>query len=147
MLKSTLCTLLAMLAPAAFASLDGNSASVDADALKLGATSVVQNTLPGFVRKDMTLPSQTHVREYVDGAGHVFAVSWTGPVPPDLHQLLGDAIFAQYLGLARSAPGRHPVMLESGELVIHAGGAARHFFGQAFLPGRLPIGVGADAIQ
>ena len=48
------------------------------------------------------------MREYLDRAGNVFAVSWSGPVLPDLQRLLG-AHFAQYTAAlaALEHPGLH----------------------------------------
>lgn len=43
----------------------------------------------GYTVRETTLGSGTVVREYVSTAGTVFALSWQGPVTPNLSDLLG----------------------------------------------------------
>ena len=88
----------------------------------------------------------TRVREYVAG-GTVCAVSWQGPVQPDLRHLLGR-YFERYLAGARAGMSGHGhVSLRSGDLVVESHGHLRAFSGKAYLPQLLPPGVGADQIE
>jgi hypothetical protein len=85
--------------------------------------------------------SKTLVHEYVDAAGTVFAVSWSGPFKPDLNQLLGRH-FAAYKKEAGSQGGRRNRVQEVdlGDLVVVSSGHMGAFEGRAWLPSRLPAG-------
>jgi hypothetical protein len=78
------------------------------------------------------------VREYVSAAGQVFAVSWRGPLLPDLKQTLGS-YFQQYQSAA-GVPhvGHRHLSIEQPELVVHSNGHMRAFYGHAYLPGLVP---------
>lgn len=83
-------------------------------------------------------PTSTNVtvKTYVNAAGVVFAVSWQGPVKPDLQALLGP-YFAAYAA--------HPTIsgmasVRSGDLVVYSTGFMRHFTGYAYLKSQTPAG-------
>lgn len=89
------------------------------------------------------------VNEYVSRAGQVFAVTWQGPVPPNLQQLLGT-----YFGRVQSAtaaqhrPGMHHFFsLVQSDLVVINSGRLRAFRGIAYLPGLVPEGVSISQLQ
>lgn len=96
----------------------------------------------GYTVRETTLGSGTVVREYVSTAGTVFALSWQGPVAPNLSDLLG-AYFPQYE--ARDA--FTPAAIDTGGLVIHTGGHMGSYSGQAWLPQALPAGFSTNDIQ
>jgi hypothetical protein len=98
----------------------------------------------GYTRHETTTEIGTVIREYADSHGTVFAVSWEGPVKPDLQALLGH-YFPQLLDAA-AQPGRGPVQINSPELVIFSGGRPRAFFGRAYLPALVPGGVNIDVL-
>lgn len=90
------------------------------------------------------LDSGTSVREYATPAGVVFAVSWRGPVLPDLNALLGEyyKTFRAQAQQARAAGRRgSPVALEADALVVRSNGRMRNFFGSAYAPGLIPADV------
>jgi hypothetical protein len=93
-------------------------------------------------------PNGTTVREFVSPAGQVFAVSWQGSYPPDLHQLLGE-YFDQYMSAAENSEGIHRrvVHLEAGDLVFESGGHMRFIVGRAYLRSKLPEGASVDVIR
>jgi hypothetical protein len=82
------------------------------------------------------------VREYVNRDGLVFAVSWDGPVMPDLRQLLGShyAAYTEALS-ALTHRGLRSVRVASSELVVESGGHMRAYSGRAYLPILVPPGV------
>lgn len=88
------------------------------------------------------------VNEYVTRAGQVFAVTWHGPVPPNLRQLLGD-----YFGRVQSAaagprPGMHHFFrLVQSDLVVLNTGRLRAFRGIAYLPALVPQGVSISDLR
>jgi hypothetical protein len=89
----------------------------------------------------------TVVREYVGPAGQVFALSWRGPVRPDLRHLLGEH-FAAFERASRStARVRGPLVVRTGPLVVEMGGHVRDFHGRAYLPALLPDGVSQAAVR
>jgi Protein of unknown function (DUF2844) len=137
--------LLALSGPAA-ATLGGDEASVAADQVQLHATRRIVSS-PKYTTHEIRLPSGTLIREYVSPQNQVFAVTWEGPLEPDLQQLLGN-YFADYMA---AAGGKHtrrgPVLVQEPGLVIQSGGHMRAFSGRAYLPPMLPAGVTADEIQ
>jgi len=87
------------------------------------------------------------VVEYATLSGTVFAVTWKGPLRPDLNQLLGP-YFATYLDAAGSpGMGRRPLRLQRADLVIQSGGHMRDFSGRAWLPALLPAGVTPEDLR
>jgi hypothetical protein len=90
------------------------------------------------------------IREYVSPAGKVFAITWQGEWPPDMHQLLGsyfqryvDAVKAQ----ASARPGRGAVRIMQPDFVAQMSGHMRFSTGKVYLPDQLPAGVQPEAIQ
>jgi hypothetical protein len=122
----------------AFAALGGNATSVQADLVKMkGALRITSSA--AFTVHEITTSYGTVVREYVSPGDKVFAVSWRGPVIPDLSQMLGN-YYAQY-EQAASAPHlgghRHLSIREPG-LVVQSSGRMRAFVGRAWAPGLVP---------
>lgn len=131
------------------AALGGSVDSVAAD------TSALRGQLrtTGFVGYDMHQISagQLVVNEYVTRAGQVFAITWHGPLPPNLQQLLGT-YFPRFQSAAVAAhqanPGIHRVFrLEQSDLVIRQAGRLRAFGGIAYLPALVPSDVSIDQLQ
>ena len=137
---------LLLFAGAAQAALGDSVASVAADEVHMKATRRIRSTASYQVH-EIQLASGTLVREYVSAEGVVFAVAWSGPLQPDLQQLLGSH-FADYQAVARTKRARRgPVHVQQPGLVVHSGGHMRAFAGQAYLPQRLPAGVAIDEIK
>lgn len=86
------------------------------------------------------LESGTTVHEFVDAAGRVFAVAWSGPFLPDLRELLGEhfALLEQQEAAMRSRASA--VSVQRPEVVIVSAGRMRAFQGRAWLPRQLPAG-------
>jgi hypothetical protein len=110
--------------------------------------SSMSSTASNYVMRDTTLATGTHVREYVSGSGVVFALSWDGPVLPNLQALLGkyfDTMVSESAKTPRA--GRSPLAINLPEVVINSGGHMRAFEGSAWIPADLPPGFGADQVQ
>ncbi|HME41019.1 MAG TPA: DUF2844 domain-containing protein [Steroidobacteraceae bacterium] len=124
------------------AALGGDAASVLADGAELHG-SVYAATLPLYDLQEITADSGMHVRQYLNRDGVVFAVSWTGPVPPNLQHLLGAHYAAYTAALAAlNHPGLHrSVRVASADLVVESGGHLRAYGGRAYLPLAVPAGV------
>jgi Protein of unknown function (DUF2844) len=137
---SLACLLIQGLPQPARAALGGSAASVESDRVSMkGLTRPVPT---GSVQKqELQLPSGTVVIEYLTSNGLVYAVTWHGPLLPDLHQVLGN-YFANYQTAARQPVVRHRlVRLTSPDIVIESSGKMRAFTGRAWVPAMLPAGV------
>jgi hypothetical protein len=125
------------------AALGGDVSSVAADQSQLNGSIALR---PGsaFNVHQIKADNGTVVREFVSPSGSVFAVSWSGPFVPNLHQLLG-AYFEQYsAGVSAQKDtyvGRHPLNLELPGLVVQMRGHMRAYYGRAYLPQQLPAGT------
>jgi hypothetical protein len=126
------------------------SASTPVSAAKKSAVSpVAQSSL--YTLHEVQLENGTVVREYATTEGLVFAVAWRGPVLPDLNALLGDYFktFKSETDQARLVGRRgSPVNIQSDGLVIVSNGRMRNFFGYAYAPDLVPVGVNIkDVLQ
>ena len=104
----------------------------------------VSSANTAYTVTESLLDNGTRVQEFVTPAGLVFAVSWRGPVLPDLRALLGDyiGIFQRYTEAARQAGLRGgPVNLAQEGLVLRSSGRMGHFSGHAYVPTLVPHGV------
>ena len=133
---------------AARAGLGGDAAGVAADAKFLRGVVHSESTLLFDVREIIT-DAGLRVREYLNRDGIVFAVTWRGPIQPDLQQLLQTS-FASY-NQARSAliqPGlRRSLRIASTDLVVETAGHLRAYSGRAYLPTRIPAGASANDLS
>jgi hypothetical protein len=133
----------------AWASLGGDTASIQADQLYIQGT---RRTIAAesYTVHEIQTATGGVVREYVSPAGKVFGLAWHGPWPPDMRQLLGS-YFEQYVQAAKaqsgSRRGRRPLMIQQPGLVVQLGGRPRAFAGLAYVPEMLPPGVSAEEIQ
>lgn len=143
---SLACLLIQGLPQPARAALGGSATSIETD--RVSMKGLTRPVTPGAVQKqELQLPSGTIVIEYLNSAGQVFAVTWHGPVLPDLHQVLGN-YFANYQTAARQPVARHRlVRLNSPGIVIESSGKMRAFVGRAWVPALLPSGVTSADIQ
>jgi hypothetical protein len=102
---------------------------------------------PAYTVEQISTPAGLSVNEYVSPNGTVFAVSWRGPRPPNLSQLLGS-YFAEYQTAAASPQAqRGHLFIQSENLVVETGGHMRDLRGRAYVPALLPPGLSADDIQ
>jgi Protein of unknown function (DUF2844) len=100
-----------------------------------------------YTVQQISTPAGVTVNEYLSSSGTVFAVSWRGPRPPDLSQLLGQ-YFAEYQ-TAAAAPHRQRrhLVVKTQELVVETGGHMRDLRGRAYIPSLLPPDVSTEEIQ
>lgn len=115
------------------------------------ATAITSSATAGgasYVLRSTSLESGTQVKQYLLPAGTVFAVTWEGPILPDLKALLGK-YFATLVAESERAPraGRSRVTVNTPEVVINSGGHMRAFEGGAWLPGEFPAGFAADDLR
>ncbi len=68
----------------AWAALGDDAGSIATDRQHLQAQAQAITSAAGYTVHEMRTPANTVVREFVSSAGRVFAVSWRGPILPDL---------------------------------------------------------------
>jgi hypothetical protein len=131
------------------ASLGGDYASVEADRAKMQA-SLQSSSRDSYQVHQLQAPTGIAVKEYVSSAGKVFGVTWKGPVPPSLPQVLGP-YYSQYLDAVKQQQARRhghgPIVVELPGLVVQVSGRARAFSGRAYVPQMMPNGLRAQDIQ
>jgi uncharacterized protein DUF2844 len=131
----------------AFAALGGDASSVDADTVKMKAQSRA-TPAAGYTVTQITLTTGTVVNEYVSAEGKVFAVSWKGPMTPNLQQTLGT-YFTRFTA-AGSVPhgaGHHGISIQQSDFVMQTSGHMRAWRGKAYVPSLLPPNFSLDDIQ
>jgi len=131
------------------AALGGKVDSMQIEASILRAQLASTSPTSAYTTQVITLETGTTVREYANAAGQVFAVSWRGPRPSDLSQLLG-AHFSEFrASLQTPAHGdlhRH-VKVQTSEMMYVGGGRMNNMHGTAWLPAAIPAGVSLDELQ
>lgn len=148
-LKVLVMAALVIVASPAWASLGGDTASIQADQVHMQGRRRT-TAAESYAVHEIQGASGTVVREYVSANGKVFAVAWQGPWMPDMRQLLGS-YFDQYARANQAQSGarmrRGPVLINEPGLVVQIGGHVRAFAGRAYVPEMLPSGVRAENIQ
>jgi hypothetical protein len=130
----------------ACAALGSDAASVLADAEELRGT-VQSTSLPLYDIHEITSDGAMRVREFLTREGTVFAVTWEGPVVPDLKSLLG-ASFASFVEAAAKQPGtQRSLRVTLPELVVESAGHMRAYRGRAYLPLLVPPGASAADLR
>lgn len=131
------------------ASLGGDVVSVRVDREKMQGT-LRTSSGDSYTLHEIQTATGVAVKEYVSPVGKVFAVTWEGPVHPDLRQLLGAYYdeYVQAIAAQRAQRrGRGPLLIEHAGLVVQVSGHLRAFVGKAYVPQQLPQGVHAEDIR
>jgi hypothetical protein len=129
----------------AHAELGGDLESVRADVQRMHGTLRI-TALQDYDLHEITASNGAAVRQYMNRAGQVFAISWRAPGPVDLHALLGSW-YARYAAHGAARIDLHHAALASPELVVEVAGALNSFSGRAYLPDQLPAGVPSREIR
>jgi len=149
MLQKSILALSLLICSSVFASLGDDESSIQKDNTRLGGTHIkkqVQQQL--FSVHELQSDNGATIKEYVSPQGKVFAVTWKGPLMPDLNQLLGQ-YFQPYVDTLKADGKRHHgvVHVEQPNFVVHSSGRLRAFSGLAYLPQALPQGVKIEDLQ
>ncbi len=110
--------------------------------LRAGAASASAAAGTAVAVQTQTVQTDTGVTvtQYADASGTVFALTWSGPVMPDLQQFFGD-YFAQFRAApAPAAPSLNARSVHGADLRVRIGGHMRAFYGVAWVPSLLPSG-------
>lgn len=138
----------ALMPVGARASLGGGVDTIAADGVHMAMRSHAVAARGTAMLHTLTLANGGTIKEYVNAAGTVYAVSWKGPGKPDLHQVLG-AYFAAFQAdnARRRRPGiRMAPFVDRGDVKIVTGGHPGGFWGVAWLPGIVPAGFDPHAL-
>jgi hypothetical protein len=136
-----------LLPMASHAALGDRAESLPSDQKKMRAASRKVADRAQYKVHEMEGEAGTVVREYESSDGVIFAVTWEGPVKPDLRQLFGK-YFDQYQSAERAAhTGHRRAIVRQPDLVVRSSGHMRAFSGLAYLPQQLPAGVNVDELQ
>ncbi len=141
-----LSVLLLAYAGAGHAALGGAAETFDTQASTLVAGVSAAGT--AYLVRNTLLATGTRVSEYVSAGGVVFAVTWDGPMLPDLKVLLGkhfDTMVAESARRPKAGPGR--IALDTPDVVINSGGHMRAFEGSAWIPAQLPAGFSTEELR
>ncbi|MFM0043798.1 DUF2844 domain-containing protein [Paraburkholderia sediminicola] len=104
-----------------------------------GATTVT--TTAPYTTRESRDTNGVLIREYVLPSNTVFAVTWEGPIRPDMTALLGS-YFPNFVTAGESrARGTGPLNEGNGDFRIESAGRLGHFFGMAYLPRLMPANV------
>jgi hypothetical protein len=145
--RGTACAIAAALPATALAALGGvvDTAPVNQTGARIAARASIARS--AYSVHESATPAGTIVREYASPDGKVFAVSWNGPVKPDVRRLLGD-YFETYTAAVHERRGTlRRATVERNGLVVRSSGHIRAFNGLAYLPGALPAGVTPEELQ
>jgi hypothetical protein len=130
----------------AWAALGGSAATVATDRQQLRGE-LRSVAAEGFSVQEISAADGSVVREYVSPSGRVFAVSWRGPVRPDLALVLGD-YFREFQQASRSRLHRRgPLVVRTDRLVVEMGGHMRAFHGRAYVPDLLPVTLSLEVVR
>lgn len=144
--RATLLGLL-VLAPAARAALGEDRGTIEADHRALGGASLVVTSTERYELHETRTVDGGVVRQYVNGQGTVFAVTWSARFQPNLGQLLG-AHYEEYLSAARARVGGHHVLsVVTPGFVLGIVQRPRGSAGTAHLPALLPQGVRPEELR
>ncbi|MFM0156782.1 DUF2844 domain-containing protein [Paraburkholderia sediminicola] len=87
------------------------------------------------------------IREYVLPTNVVFAVTWQGPVRPDMSVLLGSYLPNFASASQTHARGTGPLIEHNSGFHVESAGRPGYFFGKAYLPRLVPANVRVDELQ
>ncbi|ABE29308.1 hypothetical protein DR64_1372 [Paraburkholderia xenovorans LB400] len=138
----------ALLPLASYAALGGAPGAGSApQPLFRAATSNAASTAAAYTVRASRDANGVTVREYVLPANVVFAVTWDGPVRPDMSALLGSYFPNAVAASAARARGTGPLIERNGDFQIESAGAPGHASGKAFLPRLVPANVRVEDLQ
>ncbi|MEC5407270.1 DUF2844 domain-containing protein [Paraburkholderia sp. MPAMCS5] len=141
----------AMLLPlSSYAALGGAPVAAAFAPSVLRAVTPQPSPAPGTSQLARTASYATHqsvdangvtIREYVLPNNVVFAVTWEGPIRPDMRALPGS-YFANYVAAGQTGMrGSGPLIEGNDDFRIESAGRLGHFSGMAWVPRLVPAGV------
>lgn len=138
----------------ATAALGESSASIEADRMRIAAAPRGAQAMSAVDASRVVMVETgdgTRIRQFVDGSGFVYAVSWRSRTKPRMEVLLGS-YFPDYrqacVQAQRERPGvRHRIAIDRGDLVVETIAHLQSHVGLAYLRSRVPAGIDLDALR
>ena len=134
---------------AAQAELGAAAQTVKADQIRFKGTHS-ESTSGQMTTHEIKLQDGSGIKEYVNAAGVVFAISWRTRLKPDLEALLG-AQFAVHAASVNTVSGvagiKGQQSIRQPNLVVHQAGRMNAFAGLAYVPTLVPEGINAEALR
>jgi hypothetical protein len=132
------------------AGLGGDAQSVPVDRVAMHGQ-VQSISLQQYDQHTITTDAGTIVNEYATRQGRIFAVTWQGPMPPNLQQLFGT-YYEQYQSATAASAQAHPgthrqLSVAQSDFVVQAFGRMRYYHGKAYVPSLVPAGVLVAGLQ
>jgi hypothetical protein len=139
----------ALLPLASYAALGGapNTAAAPQTLLRAATPNSSSSTAAAYTVRESRDADGVRIREYVLPSNVVFAVTWQGPVRPDMVALLGNYFPNAVSAGTAHVRGTGPLIERNGDFQIESAGRAGNFFGKAVLPRLVPANVRADDLQ
>jgi hypothetical protein len=134
---------------AAYAALGGapGASSAPQTLLRAATPNSSSSATAAYTVRESRDADGVRIREYVLPSNIVFAVTWQGPVRPDMVALLGSYFPNAVSAGAGRSRGTGPLIERNGDFQIESAGRAGNFFGKAVLPRLVPANVRADDLQ
>jgi hypothetical protein len=103
----------------------------------------------GYSSAEISTESGIRICQYLNERGVVFAAVWSGPIRPDLQQLLGRFYPEYAVALKqRVALGRQRALrIVTASLVVELGGHLRAYEGRAYVPSLMPAGLSLEELR
>jgi hypothetical protein len=129
------------------ATLGEDLASVGINEQHLGAVHriVKLSSVAGGERHDLELSSGTVVHEYLSPTGAIYAVTWSGPLKPNLVELLGH--YAPQLANRMRGIGHNHMRVIGEDFRLESSGHRRASSGTAWVPSLVPAGVTIGSLE
>jgi hypothetical protein len=129
------------------AALGANAETVKADQVRFNGVHS-ESTNGQMTTHVIKLSDGSGIKEYVNAAGVVFAISWRTRLKPDLEALLGTH-FAVHAATAASGVAAIKTRQSTRDpnLVVHQGGRMNAFAGLAYVPALVPEGIDAESLR
>jgi Protein of unknown function (DUF2844) len=113
----------------------------------VGGTAVTAASVTPYTVREASGADGVTIREYVLPTNVVFAVTWQGPVRPDMNALLGS-YFSHFTNTGDGRTrGTGPLIEHSADFHIESAGRAGYFFGKAYLSRLVPANVIVSDLQ
>lgn len=132
----------------AFAALGEDRGVVESEKSKLNVAKGIQTTdTDDYSMLTMQSPTVT-VNQYANAQGQIFAVTWRGLSHPDLSVLLGSHFndFQAIRQTMKRVPGRRPVVVKTGKIIVRQFGHMRDLRGIAYQAELVPAGVNPETL-
>ncbi|MBO9666341.1 MAG: DUF2844 domain-containing protein [Bdellovibrio sp.] len=115
------------------------------------ATTSMAKTTSGvnYTVSETTDAAGIKIRQYSDASGLIFAISWKGPVVPDLQLLFGNYT-TEYRATLEKRPkmrGSRYLKVDTGKIVVEGGGRQWDQKGRAYITKSLPSGFNLEDIN